>query len=357
VKSAAGMLLMLAAASRGLAEQSDAMPPLRVAVAPIAAAAEWRGERPVGPVVDIWDDLARRLGRRTEFIHQEKFGEELAALAAGTVDVALGPMAITAERERQIDLTHPVVHSGLRVAVRERRGTGLLDAFRELPVRQLLGLLATVIGLAVVSGHLLWWFERGHNPRSFPDRYPQGPGEAMWWIASTIVTGGCDDKHVDSVLGRVLAFAWMVGGIVLAASFTGLLAASMTEDRVTGTIRGVRDLPGRVVGCQEQTVVIASVRGRGGIPREYPTIDAAIDALQAGVVEAVVSENLQLCKLLGRPDRRDVAIVGPIFELFDYGFGLPAGSTLREDLNAAILQMREDGTLDRILTRSFGSHE
>ena len=39
------------------------------------------------------------------------------------------------------------------------------------------------------------------------------------------------------------------------------------------------------------------------------------------------------------------------------GFGLPTGSPLREPLNAAILQMREDGTLERTLQSWLGNHE
>ncbi|MFM9059271.1 MAG: transporter substrate-binding domain-containing protein [Planctomycetaceae bacterium] len=334
-----------------------AAPPIRVVVAPIAVAAEWQGDRPVGAMVEIWDEIAARLGRRTEFVRVEKFTDEAGALAVGTADVALGPIAITAERERSFDLTHAVVHSGLRIAINEHRDTGVLAALRGLPVRQLLGLLAWVLGLALFSGHLLWWFERGTNPGSFPDRYPGGVWEAVWWIASTVVTGGCDNKHVASVLGRAIAFAWMLGGIVLAAAFTGVLAASMTAEKMTGSIHGVRDLTGHVVGCQEASVVVQVLRARGATPREYARMDEAIDALQAGTIDAVVGENLQLSALIGWPGRHDLVIVGSIFEVFDYGMALPVGSPLREGINGAILEMREDGVIARILDRWFGRHE
>ncbi len=346
-----------AAGAEEPARAPDDAPAIRVAVAPIAAAAEWKQDRPVGAMVDIWEELAMRLGRETRYLRTDKFMGEIAAVTDGTADVALGPMAITEKWERVVDLTHSVVHSGLRVAARERRDTGFLTALRELPVRQILGLLATVLALAVASGHLLWWFERGDNPGCFPDRYPRGVWEAVWWIASTIITGGCDDKHVDSVLGRLIAFSWMIGGIVLVAAFTGVLTATMTAERVTGSIHGPRDLPGRVVGCQEESVVVDSMRARGALPREYPGIEKALDALEQGEVEAVVSENQQLATLLSRADRGGLVLVGPIFEPKDFGIGLPTGSPLREELNAAILQMREDGTLEEIMTRWFGRHE
>jgi len=50
-------------------------------------------------------------------------------------------------------------------------------------------------------------------------------------------------------------------------------------------------------------------------------------------------------------------LVGPIFESFDYGLGLPEGSPLRERLNTAILRMREDGKMDRIREQWLGRHD
>lgn len=331
--------------------------PLRVAATPIASALEWTGDSPTGVMVDIWEDLAGRLGRPTEFVRAESFGKQIKTLMDGEADVGLGPIAITEEREKQFDLTHPIFHSGLRIAVRQRTSSGLFDALESFLSWNLLKLFGTVLGLALVSGHLLWWFERRQNEKSFPSHYGRGLVEAIWWIACTIVTGSCDDKHVDSLLGRMLAYAWMIGGIVLLATFTSLLTATITADRVVGTIHGPRDLVGQVVGCQSEAVSVAVVRQRGGLPEEFASFREALDALSLGMVDAVVGENQQLMSLISRPDRRDIKLVGPMFESFDFGIGLPAGSPLREDLNTAILRMREDGTLERIKEEWFGRHE
>jgi polar amino acid transport system substrate-binding protein len=330
---------------------------VRVAVMPIASAVEWQGEQPTGVMIDIWADLSRRLGIESEFLQVDTFKHLLAMAADRTVDVALGPVAITEEREKMLDLTHPIMHSGLRLAVRQREESGFLPALQSLLSWRLLELMGAVLALALVSGHLLWWFERAHNPASFPPQYLRGVWEAIWWIASTIVAGSCDNKHVASVLGRVIAFAWMVGGIVLLAAFTSVLTATITAERVTGSIHGPKDLPGRTVGCQESAVSAKAVRLRGGLVQEFISIREALDALSLGMIDAVCGENQQMMSLLSEPAFRQTRLVGPIFESFDYGLALPSGSPLREPLNTAILRMREDGTLDRIREQWLGRHD
>lgn len=330
---------------------------LKVAIAPIASAVEWQNDQPTGAMIDIWKEVSRRLGISSEFIRVKTFVELMDLVREGKADVSLGPLAITEEREKMFDLTHPVFHSGMRIAVRQRNESGLVSAVRSMLSWKLLQLIGLAVALGVVSGHLLWWCERGRNPRSFPPDYPRGVGEAIWWIISTIVTGGCDDKHVDGPLGRILALLWMIGGIGLIATFTSVLTATMTAERVTGMIQGPRDLAGRSIGCQEGSVTVQTIRQRGGFPQEYATILDAIDALELGMVDAVVGEAQTLMYVINESGRNEVKLVGPIFDSFDYGLALPTSSPLREELNAVILQLREDGTLTRIQETWLGVHD
>jgi len=149
----------------------------------------------------------------------------------------------------------------------------------------------------------------------------------------------------------------MIGGIVLLAASTSMLTATLTAEQVTGTIHGPKELAGRTVGCQEAAVTVKSVRQRGGIPQEFPLLTQALDALGSGAVDAVVAENQQMMVLLSQPGRQGLRLVGPIFEAFDYGLGLPNGSPVREQLNTAILQIREDGTIERLLEQWLGKHD
>ena len=104
-------------------------------------------------------------------------------------------------------------------------------------------------------------------------------------------------------------------------------------------------------------ITVQLVKQRGGVPQEFPTMVDAIDALELGLVEAVVGENQTLMFVLGKRKTSDVRIVGPIFDPFDYGIGLPSNSPIREQINTALLRMREDGTLERIRSEWFGTHD
>jgi polar amino acid transport system substrate-binding protein len=78
-----------------------------------------------------------------------------AATRTGEVDVLLGPLAMTEQRERMVDFTHPVAHSGLWIAILRKSDSGLLESLAALVSWELLTILAGVIGTMVLTGHLL----------------------------------------------------------------------------------------------------------------------------------------------------------------------------------------------------------
>ena len=331
--------------------------PLRVGVTNVGAVLEVVDGKPTGASVAIWENLAGRLGLQTEYVVLPTINAALDAAASGEVDLFLGPIAITKEREQRLDFTHSLLHSGLRIAVRDESGGSWLRPLDMLLTRKVLGLLAALVGITMVVGNLLWWCERTTNDRSFPREWRRGAWEATWWGISTLMTGGCDDKHVDTVAGRLLAAAWMLVGIGLVALFTGSLAATLTAERISGAIRGPGDLARREVGTQSSGIGPEAIRARGGIPVHYDSLDHVFAAADEGVVEAVVSENLSLKAAIARPGRGAYRVVGPVFDTFDAGIALRPGSDLREPLNAAILAMREEGTLAAIFDRWLGGGE
>ncbi len=349
--------LLLATGMPWGATAADAAETLRVGVAPVGVTLQIVDGKATGPAVDMWEDMSLRLGITTEYVVSDSIVEGLAEVRNGEVDLFLGPVAMSREREEIFDFTHSVFHSGLRIAVPMTDDDSYLGPLSILLTRGALQLLAGLVLLTVLVGHVLWWLERGVNEKSFPRDWRHGVWEGTWWGISTLIASGCDDKHVDTVPGRILATAWMLVGTVLIALFTGSLAATLTAERIGGTIHGPRDIAGRVIGTQATGVSGQAIRARGGIPVELRTLDDVFTAADAGEVDAVIAENQTLRHAISRPGRSNYRLVGPVFESFDFGLVLPAGSPLRERLNAVILSMREDGAIDTIIDRWLGTAE
>jgi len=354
--AALGALLLATGIPWG-ATAADGAETLRVGVAPVGVTLQIVDGKPTGPSVELWEDMALRLGIVTDYVVTDSIVEGLAGVRNGEVDLFLGPVAMTREREEIFDFTHSVFHSGLRIAVPNTDDDSWLGPLSILLTRGALQLLAGLVLLTVLVGHVLWWLERGVNEKSFPRDWRHGVWEGTWWGISTLIASGCDDKHVDTVPGRILATAWMLVGTVLIALFTGSLAATLTAERIGGAIHGPRDMAGRVIGTQATGVSGPVIRARGGIVTEYRTLDEVFEAADEGDVEAVVAENHTLRHAISRPGRSDYRLVGPVFESFDFGIVVPAGSTLRERLNGAILTMKEDGAIDTIVDRWLGTSE
>ena len=90
---------------------------------------------------------------------------------------------------------------------------------------------------------------------------------------------------------------------------------------------------------------------------DLPYVDAAAacDALSRGEVRAVVYDAPILRHLLNRHSERKLQLVGPLFDKQDYGFGLRGGSPLREPINRALLALEEQGVVDELAVKWFGT--
>ena len=336
---------------------ADERKPVRVAVKSIPPFVYTDESPPVGFSVDLWKEIAKADGFRTEFVVLQSVGEILEAVEHGKVDAGIAAITINAEREARIDFSHPFYRSGLRIAVPARSGPSWFAAAGRFLSADLLAMCLTLAGLTLVSAHLLWFIERGVNPDCFPSAYFAGVGEAVWWSVATIITGGCEKKSPVSMFGRLVAVAWMLGSIVLVASFTATLSSQMTAETVAGAISGPDDLPGRLVATVAKTSAVADLRERNAKVRECKDLAAALTDLAELRVDAVVFDAPVLAHAVNEKLTRKVRLVGPLFEQQDYGIAVQRDSALRKRVNQSLLELAENGVLTQLNEKWFGQKE
>ncbi len=87
---------------------------------------------------------------------------------------------------------------------------------------------------------------------------------------------------------------------------------------------------------------------------EAADVTAAFAAIESGAADAMVYDSPILLYYAGTRGRGRVVMAGPVFKPESYGIAFPLNSPLREDVNRALLRVRESGRYQEIYDRWFG---
>lgn len=344
-------LVLLTLAAGQLSAQSE---PLKVGITPVppfvveAESGEWEGIS-----VDLWREVADGIGRDYTLVPLS-FRDLLAQVESGDIDVAVGALTMTAEREVKFDFTHPFFQTGLSIAVPPAPEQGLWASLRALISWQFVSVIIALGALLLGVGFVLWLFERKRNPEQFGGDPIKGIGASFWWAAVTMTTVGYGDKAPVSFAGRAVALAWMFAGLIMVASFTAAITSSLTVSNLQHQIQGPEDLISANVATIAGTASEAYLRDERIRHQLYPDLTAAMLSVANGETDAVVYDralmqyrNLQLGK-------KRLTVLPDIFQQQLYGFALPAGSEIRGPVSERVLAVTETASWEDTIRRYLG---
>ena len=307
-----------------------------------------------GLEIDLWRDIAAKLGVKYE-IRELEFGALLQAVTSSNVDVAVGGITITGERERVLDFTHAIHAAGIGVAVgsknlSRRHYQSILEAFSSTGFLQVMAALAGVLFTAAI---VVWLFERRRNPNEFGGGSAAGLGSGLWWAAVTVTGIGYGDKVPRTIGGRVSAFLCTLAGIIVISGLTATIASLMTISHLESMIRGPEDLPKFRLGTVPGTTSEAYLHARHLAPRLYPTELDCLRALARGQIEAVVFDE-PILKYLAATMNGQIQVLPVILERQAYGFALPLNSSWLRSIDIALLDETAGDTWQTIRRRYLG---
>ena len=326
-----------------------AAPAVRAQPAPVVAAAPRLviGTHPVPPFVvhapdgswhgismDLWAQLAARL--HLEYDVRELSLAELAPGHDPGVDVIVS-MNITAAREQTFDLTHAFYTTGLAIATRPHASSPWRGLLHKLLTPGALGLALGLVGLLIGAATVMWLLERRRNPDEFGG-VGSGLVAGVMWSVETVI--GYNDPQHKTRRGRAFGILWAVVGVIFVSALTAQLSAQLTVNQLESGIRGPADLARARVGTVRPSAGSVYCDRRALHCAAYPDAEAAIDALARGEVDALVYEAPILQYLAAtRPSATGVRVLDGTFDNHGYGFALREGSTLREPVNRALLEV------------------
>ncbi len=318
-----------------------------------------------GISVELWQWIAADLGIDTEFRETTITGLFDGLAPGGPLDVSIGALTITAEREDRLDFSESFFLSGLALAVKTSPGTGgIWPWLGRLLVWNFWRIVAALLASLVLVALLIWALEHKGNPKEFggDGKLHRGIGSALWWSAVTMTTVGYGDLAPRSPVGRLVAIAWMFVSLFLVSWFTASMASILTAERLdTGTgglvVRGPDDLRRLHVAAIADTSSEDYLRRHHIDYIRVPPKDL-IEVLFTGRAQAVLGDAPTL-----RYAARSEAYAGRItvlpqtFEIESYGIALRDGSPWRKPLDRALLHRLASPEWQDLVYRYIGSAE
>ncbi len=348
IRFVAALLLLLATGARLSAQDS----PLIMATVERPPFVMRQDDALTGFSIDLMNAIAAEIGREVTFEMKPTFPAMFEAVTSGTVDGAIANISITSEREAVLDFSQPIFDAGLQIMVPE--GSGSAGTLLKALLRWELAAVIAIAFVALLAGGMLMWLFERRRQEYFDRPAREALFPAFWWALNLVVNGGFEERIARSRAGRVFSVLLVVASLFIVSIFVAQITTMMTVQAITGSIQTVDDLRGKKVATTEGSTASSFLQAQGIAHARLPDLDAVLQAFEGGELDAVVFDAPILAWYVQTRGAGRARLVGRIFRREAYGIALPQGSPLREDINRALLTLREDGTYAALNYKWFG---
>ncbi|KAK7324791.1 hypothetical protein VNO77_28637 [Canavalia gladiata] len=281
-------------------------------------------------------------------------------VALNNYDAAVGDLTIVPNRTRILDFTQPFMESGLVVLVAVKEMKSSPWSFLKPFTAQMWCVTGAFF---IFVGAVVWILEHRHNPE-FRGKPKKQLMTIFWFSFSTMFFS--HRENTVSGLGRLVLIIWLFVVLIINSSYTASLTSILTVQQLSSQIEGIDSLISgtQPIGIQEGSFARKYLTEELNIqPSRIVTLknmDAYIDALQRGPKEggvmAVVDELPYVEILMSSTDCK-FRTVGQEFTKSGWGFAFQRDSPLAVDMSTAILQLSENGDLQKIHDKWLLKHD
>ncbi|XP_075991203.1 glutamate receptor 1-like [Anticarsia gemmatalis] len=264
-------------------------------------------------------------------------------------DMAIAPMTVTLERETVIDFSKPFLSFDIKPTRGATNTTGAIFSFlhplsKEIWLCIICSLFAVSVVLFLVSrfSPYEWRVVSFSDTQSTDHSETTVVNEFSFWNSIWFSLGSFMQQGSDitprSVSGRIVGSVWWFFTLIVISSYTANLASYLTLARITEPSQSY----GKLATCPEDTA---------DAPRTiaYPQ-DTAVDdhGWLALILDPTVKNENKPCEML-------VTITNTGIK--DFAVAFPKGSKLREGVNLALLSLKNEGELGKLVRKWFTKTE
>ena len=132
--------------------------------------------------------------------------------------------------------------------------------------------------------------------------------------------------------------------------------AEAASEAIPNTVNSLEDLPGKTIGVQLGTtgdIYASDYEAEGSTIERYNKGADAVQALKQGKIDCVIIDAQPAQAFVEKND--DLTILEEDFAIEDYAICISKDKTdLKEAMNCALNELKEDGTLDQIVANYIG---
>lgn len=289
-----------------------------------------------GLSIELWRQVAKTTNQTFRFVELRDMPELIQETAAGHLDVAIGAITVTVDREKVLDFTQSYYSTGTGIAVPIVSVMNWGTLRRAMTSFNFLQAVTALIGLTLGAGILVWLLERRQN-EYFGGSITRGISSSVWWSTLAMTQRSSAEKGPQTILGRGVAVIWLVVSVITIAVFTAGVTSVLTTSQIQGTIYGVADLESVRVGTVKGTSSEGDLLRRKIKFQPYNTPAEGLKALRAGRIDAFVYDKPLLAWAIRQGYASRLKLLDISIETQNYAFALPPDSKLRKLLSIAIL--------------------
>jgi polar amino acid transport system substrate-binding protein len=316
--------------------------PLRVAVYDVAPYGSVDAQGLFsGASVDLWRRVAEELHVDYRLTAVSQMDAVLTGLENGQFDAAIGAITITPERLARVDFSYPAHRSGVAVAFQRKTGPVASVTYYGEAVRQHFPLIAVTLVLLLLTGALMWRFERRRMAAAQSgDSSVTTLFDGFYWAVVTMTTVGYGDKTPKTRVGRFIAVLWMLTSLALISLVSTTLVSSTTAARLeSGPLARDSDLTGK------RLAAVASSSGAEYLDSQhlpytkYSNLQDALASLASGTSDAVVNSVGALQYMIATQFYGVIPMPSGILAPAYMAFALPPNSPLKKPLDRAMVKV------------------
>ena len=313
------------------------------------------GEELSGLSVELWERIAKNMG--VEFqLENHPLDDLLSAIETGQVDIGVSCISITPERELFADFSHSFYETHLAIAVKRQ---GYLHTLKSIFLNPALWLIiGAIVLIAGLVGAFFYIIEKGKNEKLYSMNTRTGRWVESFILGLLFITRGPFNYfEFKSLTGRIVTVLIGVLSMLFIASITAVLASKLTLSQGYSQIKGVNDLAKVQVGAKGATTSSLMLTSFGIRHKSYDDMTTLLEALENGEVEAIVADDVVLKYMIGNGRQsgqfENLEVLPYQLEKQNYGFIMTENNQYEEEINRALLQIRESREWRKTLVDYF----